>query len=146
MPADSAFSKPVPTPIVATAVLLLNHVPPDGELASVVDMPSHSCMGRPPLMDVGRQLTVIALVVVQPEPNEYVMVAVPGAGVQDIPVTRPVATSIVAIAGVLLAHVPPPVALASVIVCPTHTLLGPVIAPGNAFTVTSAVAEQPDTV
>jgi len=45
----------------------------------------------------------------------------------DMPVTMPVPGVIAAIAGLLLLHVPPEVALKSVTVLPTHTLDGPVI-------------------
>lgn len=60
------------------------------------------------------------------------MVAVPA----DMPVTTPVAESIVAFEGLLLIHVPPGVAWLSVVVAPTHTLRVPVIAAVAAFTVT----------
>jgi hypothetical protein len=44
----------------------------------------------------------------------------------------------------LLLQVPPVVALASVTLLPTHTVPGPVIAAGSAFTVTTRDAIQPD--
>lgn len=43
----------------------------------------------------------------------------------DMPVTMPVPGVIAAMAGLLLLHVPPEVALKSVTVLPTHTLEGP---------------------
>jgi hypothetical protein len=66
-----------------------------------------------------------------------VIVAVPAV----TPVTMPVA-SIVA-RGSLLVHVPPVVVLSSVVVNPSHTASAPVMAAGNWFTVTVAVAMQP---
>jgi hypothetical protein len=53
-------------------------------------------------------------------------------------VTRP-AELIVAIAGVLLLHVPPGVPLLRVLVPLTHALSVPVIASGEGFTVTTAL-------
>ena len=59
----------------------------------------------------------------------------------DIPVTIPV-EPIVAIVVALLLHVPPPTS-ANGVVYPTQTTGIPVIARGNGFTVTTAVAMQP---
>ena len=50
---------------------------------------------------------------------------------------------IVAIAVLLLLHVPPTVASARVVVKPGQTVVVPVIAAGNAFTVIVAVALHP---
>jgi hypothetical protein len=58
------------------------------------------------------------------------------------PVTIPEEEPIVAIEGLPLLHVPPPVPV-KIIVDPTHTLPGPVIAPGMGLTVTTAVVKQP---
>ena len=49
----------------------------------------------------------------------------------------------VATAGVALLHVPPAVALLSVVVEPTHTLVVPVMAAGSGLTVTVAVTAHP---
>jgi hypothetical protein len=68
------------------------------------------------------------------------MVAVPA----DIPVTTPVVAPMVAIAGLLLLQVAPTVVVLNVVVLPTHTLVVPVIGPGNGLTVTVAVVMQPD--
>ena len=62
------------------------------------------------------------------------------------PHITPLATPIVATAGLLLLQVPPLVGLVSVVQFPSHTLNEPPIAAGNVFTVSTAVAEQPDTV
>jgi hypothetical protein len=68
------------------------------------------------------------------------MVAVPA----DAPaVTSPVDAPTVAIAVLLLVHVPVVGVLASVVVCPTHTDAVPVIAVGEASTVTMVLIEQP---
>ena len=53
-----------------------------------------------------------------------------------MPVTTPVVAFTVAMVGVPLLHDPPLVASVTVIVCPTHTLAGPLIAVGTACTVT----------
>jgi len=55
------------------------------------------------------------------------------------PVTIPVAASAVAIVLLLLLHVPPPIVLVNVIVCPAHTVAGPEIAGGKGLTVTIIV-------
>jgi hypothetical protein len=51
------------------------------------------------------------------------------------PVITPVAELAVATAALLLLQVPPVIALLSVIVCPPHTTLSPVLLPGVGFTV-----------
>jgi hypothetical protein len=58
-------------------------------------------------------------------------------------VTIPVEGSIVAAVVLLLVHVPPEGELESVVVYPVHTPNEPVIAPGRALTVTTAVALHP---
>jgi hypothetical protein len=55
------------------------------------------------------------------------------------PVTTPVPVATVAIAGLALDHVPPAVALLSVVVRPGQTINVPVIAAGAVFTVTVVV-------
>jgi hypothetical protein len=67
-----------------------------------------------------------------------VIVTVP----DDTPVTTPVLDT-VAVPRALLLHVVPVVVVLNVVVLPTHTLSTPVIAPGNGFTVSGAVALQP---
>jgi hypothetical protein len=66
------------------------------------------------------------------------MVLVPAA----TPVVTPVAATTVALGSVLLLHVPPAVADASVVVRPTHTAAVPVIAAGSAFTVSVVALKQ----
>ena len=60
------------------------------------------------------------------------------------PVTIPVEPT-VAVPVALLAHVPPPVAEANVVVAPAHTDVEPVMTAGVANTVTMVVRVQPDT-
>jgi hypothetical protein len=62
----------------------------------------------------------------------------------DDPCTAPLADPTLAIAGLLLLHVPPVAAVVKVIVVPTQILDTPVIAAGNALTVITLLAEQPD--
>ena len=64
------------------------------------------------------------------------MTAVPA----DTPPTTPVAAPTVAMPVLPLLHTPPPVASLSVVVCPTHTFIVPVMAAGAAIIVTVAVA------
>lgn len=59
------------------------------------------------------------------------------------PLTKPLALLIVATVIVLLAHVPPVVALDSTVVLPVHRVAVPVIGDGKARTVTVFVAVQP---
>ena len=62
-----------------------------------------------------------------------------------MPVTLPSASTVPA-AVLLLVHVPPPVLLLRSDDEPTQVLSVPVIAPGNEFTVTMTVEEQPEIV
>lgn len=67
------------------------------------------------------------------------MVVVPAV----TPVTIPVSDPMVATDGEPLVHVPPGVALVSVIVFPWHTLVGPAMATGGARTVKVTEPIQP---
>ena len=61
-----------------------------------------------------------------------------------IPITTPVVAPTVAIAGLLLLHVPPGVGCVHVVLDPTHTFVAPVTAPVSvAFTVICVVAIHP---
>ena len=55
----------------------------------------------------------------------------------------PVPVPIEAMVGALLVHAPPVTVLLNVIVCPTHTLEGPVMEPMEPLD-TTAVARQPE--
>ena len=59
------------------------------------------------------------------------------------PVTMPVAAPTVALAALLLVHVPPPGEDVSEVDVPIHALSVPPIAPAAAATVTTRVAAQP---
>lgn len=63
VPAISPLTMPVVDPMVATAVLLLVHVPPDTVLPSVVVKPIHTLVA--PVMVVGVGCTVTILVTKQ---------------------------------------------------------------------------------
>jgi hypothetical protein len=131
---------PVTTPAfvtVATAVLLLTHVPPVVGFKVVVD-PSHIVFA-PIMLTVGFALTVNGEVAIELHPvlvNVYVKVAVPAATAVINPVLDIVATDVL-----LLTHVPNVVGL-TVVVPPIHSeVLDPVIfVVGRALTVTVFVA------
>jgi hypothetical protein len=119
---------------IATAVLLLLHVPPPVALLSVVDEPRHKDIV--PVNAAGIGLTVTVAVVEHPvEETVYVIVVVPA----DTPPKTPDAEPTVAIEELALVHVPPPVGLVRFDVAPTQTVVPPPIAPGSAFTVTFIV-------
>ena len=61
-------------PILATAVLLLLHVPPDGVQFNVVVVPWHNEVE--PVMDPGDELTVIVVVYTVPPPLQPELVTV----------------------------------------------------------------------
>ena len=121
---------------VATAVLLLLHVPPVIASPNVIMEPAQTVV--PPDIDGGIGFTVTVIVLTQPEPSIYVIIVVPGA----TPVTVPKAST-VALAVLLLLHVPALVTSINIVVAPTHTLVTPLIDEGNGFTVKAAVVLQP---
>lgn len=63
-----------------------------------------------------------------------------------MPVTNPEELPIVAIVVVPLVQLPPGLGSVRITVPPAHNAEGPVMEPGNGFTVMMAVREQPDTV
>ena len=63
-PADTPQTMPVVLPAVATAVLLLAHVPPVVALVRVTQLPTH--IVNVPVMAAGMGLTVMVVVVKQP--------------------------------------------------------------------------------
>lgn len=132
---------PVTTPVVlatvATAVLLLLQVPPVVEFVRVVVAPSHTV--KEPLMADGSGFTTNVVVLVHPALMWYVIVAVPAV----TPVTSPVPVLTVAIAVLLLLHVPPDVACDKVDEEPTQVFVVPVIADGAPFTVAIVVTLHP---
>jgi hypothetical protein len=105
-------------------MLLLLHAPPITPSLNIVVAPTHTVDA--PLIGVGVVFTFTVVVIRQVVGNVYVMIVVPNA----IPVTIPVEVPIVAVAGVLLIHVPPPGSV-NVMVAPTHTAVGPLIGAGK---------------
>src|SRR5947209_4732202 len=103
LPAATPLSMPVPDPMVAVPVLTLVHVPPEVASVSVVIPPTHAT--GVPVIAAGTALIVSVAVLKQPPGIVYVITGVP----DDKVVTIPVAEPIVAIAGLLLVHVPPAV-------------------------------------
>jgi hypothetical protein len=101
-------------------------------LLKAVVNPTHTF--NVPVILATAAFTVTVANTLHPEPTLYVMRVVPAA----MPVTSPVVELIVALAGELLAHVPPAVASVSVTVAPAHTVNVPAIAAGAALTLTTA--------
>jgi hypothetical protein len=128
--------RPDDEPMVATAVLLLVHVPPVVASASVAVAPTQADVG--PVMGENA-FTVSTTEVKQPPGSVYVIVGVPGA----MPPSRPDADPMVPCAVLLLVQVPPEVASESIVVWPTQTDGAPVIAAGEALTVNEAVLMHP---
>ena len=87
----------------------------------------------------GAGFTVITVAIWQPVASVYVMLTLPPA----TPVTIPLAEPTVAIIVLLLVHVPPVGVELNVIVAPGHTVPGPVIVLGSAFTVIGVTMKQP---
>jgi uncharacterized protein YacL len=131
-PVATAFTVPDDEPAVATAVLLLVHVPTVVASVNTADDPMHRLLT--PAMAAGAIFTVIGLMTAHPVPNEYFMVSMPG----ETPVIRPV-VPVVAMAGIVLLHTPPVELSDKVKTDPTHTLLLPPIGFGIGLTVTVLV-------
>ena len=102
-------------------------------------VPAHIAEGDAGLtFIVGTGETVIVVLAELEHPLPFVTVYTIVEGPADTPVTTPLPL-IVAIAGLVLDHTPPGVASDKLMVLPTHTLEGPVIADtvGTEFTVTT---------
>jgi hypothetical protein len=123
VPEATPPTTPVPDITVATLVLLLVHVPPPVLLVKVVELPTHMLVE--PAIAAGLAVTVTVAVTRQPE-IEYVIIEVPVATPQKLPVP-----AIVATAGLLLDQVPPEAELLSNEQSPIQTSFVPVIAPGH---------------
>jgi len=91
------------------------------------------------LVSVGAAFTVTPVVALQPVLSVNVIIAEPVA----TGVTIPVAVPIVATEVLLLLQVLLPDTSLNVVVDPVHTVVVPVIAAGDAFTVTLAIALHP---
>jgi hypothetical protein len=137
VPAATPVTIPVPEPTVANEALLLLHVLLPEPFVKVVVNPTHTF--GVPLLAEGVGFTVDETVLMHPVAMVYVQTHTPF----DTPVAIPVVAPIVAIPVLLLLQVPPPVALAKVVVEPVHKVGVPVIAAGLALMVTTAVIMQP---
>ena len=140
MPALSLVTSPLASTSAIVGWLLLQLPPGVASLNRVVgdvtSVAEHNWVN--PVIGSGTGFTVILLVTVQPPPRVKMMVTPPA----DTPVTTPVVLPTLATAGVVLIQVVVPAASAKVMVPPTHTWVGPVMAGGMAFTVTVFVARQ----
>lgn len=112
------------------------HVPPALAFVNVIDELSQTVLAPP--IAAGSGFTVTTTETVQPVPNEYIIVDVPGAN----PLTSPVAEPTVATPVALLVHSPPP-GENKVVVVPTQALAVPVIGDGADITVTVIVVLHP---
>ena len=131
---------PVEEPTIATAVLLLTHVPPEETSDKGIVVPEQTTFG--PVIADGSGFTVMTAVAMQPVDRVYVDIHVLGIPTMP-PVAIPEDEPIVAIAVLLLLQAPPVGASLNVIVDPEHTLFGPKIFPGNGLTVIVVVAIHP---
>lgn len=140
VPAERPVTTPEPL-IVATANVLLAHVPLVVELLNVDVVPAHNVAVPDIAATVGNGLTVtlVVTVVLQPKPlvTVYEIVVLPVATVATTPPVPMVATAVLE-----LSQTPPETLLVSAPVAPIHILVEPDIddTVGVAFTVTIAVA------
>lgn len=130
-PGDMPVTMPVPALIVAVPPRMAQVIPGVMSVSVMVE-PTQTTDG--PAIAAGSGLTVTGSIAGQPAPTAYEIEAMPA----DTPVTIPVADTD-PVSGALLVHVPPGVTSDSVIVLPTHTEAGPLIADGPALTVTVRV-------
>ena len=131
---------PVTIPLVVPIdifVLLLLQVPPGVVMVSPAEPLTHTLDA--PMIAVGNGFTVRVRVTLQPVGRIYLITDVPVA----TPLTMPVPEPIVAMAVLLLSHVPLPGLPLSALVVAGHTCMVPVIAVGKGCTVTVAVTLQP---
>jgi hypothetical protein len=137
VPAVSPHTTPDKEPTVATAGLLLLHVPPVIALVNVLHEPSHTC--GVPVIGYGARMMVTTFVAIHPVDKVYTIVTVS----TELPVITPVTGSMDATNGLVLLHVPPGGVLAIVVDVRLQKPLLPVIGVGSGFTVTTAVRTQP---
>lgn len=102
----------------------------------MVAKPAHTV--SEPLIGVGFAFTFIGQVAIQLVGSTYDIMTEPAV----IPFTTPLAST-VAMAGLLLTHVPPGVALLSTVMAPSHTFIRPVMGDGSGFTVKLCERIQP---
>ena len=128
---------PVVVTVAAPVIFVAVQVPEGVALANNVVPPWQTM--PVPVIAVGTGFTVATLTVWQPVDNLYVIFALPAM----LPVIIPVVLPMFAIVKLLLSHVPPAVALVTVVVEPIQTLNAPAEATGTIFTVSTAVLVQP---
>ena len=127
---------PVPTPVTTPVDGLMvsmdghaaDHVPPGDAVDIVMLDPTQVDDG--PTIGGAAETTVTTSCAAQP-PTVYLIVVVPGVDPVTIPLSAP---TVATVTGVLVQS-PPGVLLLREIVAPTHTLVGPLMADGNGFTV-----------
>ncbi len=130
-------TKPVPAPTEALAGKELLHEPPAVASERAVVRPLQTKLL--PAIAAGTLLTVTGRVAIQaPGLRVYVMVALPAATPDTLPPEVTVATAVL-----LLVHAPPVTVLDNVLAVPMHTLPLPVMAAGEALTVTGRKLLQP---
>ena len=122
-------------PTLATSILLLLQVPPLVRSVSAVDEPVHA-LKVPVIGNIG--FTFTDAVAIQLKPPVKVMVAVPPAKADTMPVDDPTAATAV----LLLLHTPPLASLSVVLVLAQRVVV-PVMADGTLLIVISAVSWQP---
>jgi len=137
VPALTAVTTPETEPTVATLVLLLDHIPPPVPV-NTTELPTHIALG--PDIGPGEGFTTMVTLALQPVDNVYMIVAEPGA----TPVTTPDDEPTVAMLVLLLVQTPPAVLFVSVMDDPAQTDVGPAMATGLGFTVTTAVEMHPE--
>ena len=125
------------TPIVATVVSLLLHVPPPASLKVAVE-PTQILVGQ--AINPGNAFTVTLCLATQPGLMEKVIVAVPVL----IPVSNPDDKPILATPTLLLLHVPPPDGSFNNVVAPKQILNTPDMGRGGLTTFTNWVALHPE--
>ena len=122
MPIPTVVTQPVTLSIVATAPLLLLHVPPG--VGSLRQLPKPIQIPSVPVIGPGLGFTVTVVNDIQPRGDDAMIVVVPFVLPVSIPVDEPMVATVV----LLLLQVTPAVASVNAIVLPTHTAVGPVIA------------------
>ena len=135
---------PASTPVISPA-LPATAVPPDPEVhvppasASVSDVTAPSQTLAVPDMAAGSGLTVSVKVLKHPSGNVQLISVVPA----DIPEMIPVTEPIVAMAVLLLLHIPLDGESDNIVVVDGQRLAAPRIAPGCTFTVTTMAVAHP---
>lgn len=135
-PRFNPYTVPEAEPTVATIMLPLVHDPPPNRLPRLVVCPRHALPG--PVIGASG-CTVYTAVAAQPVLSVYEMYVLPAL----MPFTTPDADPTVATPVIIAVHVPPGVALFSVVAYPWQTDEVPVIAAGTGYTETVRDAVQP---